>query len=43
MTEPSLILRFGDVQLAAYGYFAAGIVAVVVLIVLRWWRADGRR
>jgi hypothetical protein len=42
MTEPSLILRFGDVQMAAYGYFAVAVVALVVLIVVKWWRAEGR-
>lgn len=40
MSDPSLILRWGDVQIGAYGNLA--VAAVVVLIALNWWLARGR-
>jgi hypothetical protein len=41
MTDPSLILRWGDFEAAAYGYFA--IVALVGLIIIfHRWLAKGR-
>jgi hypothetical protein len=40
MSDPFLILRWGDLQVGAYGYFAVALVGA--LIVLNWWLARGR-
>jgi hypothetical protein len=40
MGDPSLILRWGELQIGAYGYFA--VAAVIALIALNWWLARGR-
>jgi hypothetical protein len=40
MIDPSLILRWGDFEAGAYGYFA--IVALAGLVMLHWWFAKRR-
>jgi hypothetical protein len=36
---PSLVLRIGEIQIGAHGYFA--VAAVVGLILLNWWCTKG--
>jgi hypothetical protein len=40
--DPSFIVRFGELQLGAYGQFAVAAVFVIVLIVLNRLLAKGR-
>jgi hypothetical protein len=40
MTDPSLILRWGNLEAGAYGYFA--ISALLGLIVFHWWMTRSR-